>query len=65
MEQNLTIPLDNKITSMPSYYRHATTYRLSPEEIRQYREQTDLVLHDVLTKGYMATLDPIEWTLPT
>ncbi|MCW5921781.1 MAG: phytanoyl-CoA dioxygenase family protein [Saprospiraceae bacterium] len=38
--------------------RHFTTYRLSPEEIRQYREQGYLVLHDVLTEEEMATLDP-------
>jgi len=39
--------------------------RLTPKEIHHYREQTDLVPHDMLTEGDMATLDPIEWTLPT
>lgn len=38
--------------------RHLTTYRLTPEEIRQYREQGYLVLHEVLTEEEMATLDP-------
>lgn len=38
--------------------RHDTTYRLTPEEIRRYREQGYLVLHDVLTEEEMATLDP-------
>jgi len=38
--------------------RHLNTYRITPEEIRQYREQGYLVLHDVLTEAEMATLDP-------
>jgi len=38
--------------------RHNNTYRITPEEIRQFRGQGYLVLHDVLTEAEMATLDP-------
>ena len=46
---------------MPTSYaprRHNNTYRITPEEIRQFKEQGYLVLHDVLTEAEMVTLDP-------
>ena len=37
---------------------HNNSYRITPEEIRQFKEQGYLVLHDVLTEAEMVTLDP-------
>ena len=50
-----------KIITNPSsgaHRRTGETYRLTEEEVRQYRENGYLVLHDVLTDGEVATLDP-------
>jgi ectoine hydroxylase-related dioxygenase (phytanoyl-CoA dioxygenase family) len=38
--------------------RQGNTYKITPEEIRQYREQGYIVLHDVLSEEEMATIDP-------
>jgi ectoine hydroxylase-related dioxygenase (phytanoyl-CoA dioxygenase family) len=38
--------------------RAGATYQITPEEIRQYREQGYLILNDVLTEAEVATLDP-------
>ena len=38
--------------------RQGNTYQITPEEIRQYRDQGYILLHDVLSEEEMATLDP-------
>jgi hypothetical protein len=41
-----------------SHRRVGMTYRITPEEIRQYREQGYLILNEVLSDAEVATLDP-------
>lgn len=38
--------------------RQGATYRITPDEVRQYREQGYLVLEDVLTEEEVASLEP-------